>query len=283
MIDIILDSVLDCLKLIPFLFVTYLIMEWLEHKTTNKTKKTISKADKFGPIIGGLLGIIPQCGFSVSATNLYVGRVISLGTLIAIYLSTSDEMLPIFISESVPAIKIIKILAIKFLVGAIFGIIIDCVLRKTKNNENKQEISKICENEHCHCEHGILHSAIKHTLSISLFILVVNLLLNSALALIGEESLANLLLDKKIFGPVIAGLIGLIPNCAASVIIAELYIKEVINVGTMLTGLLVGAGVGLLVLFRMNKNLKENLKITGLLYTLGVIVGIIFEIIGISI
>lgn len=274
-------SVLDCLKLIPFLFVTYLLMEWLEHKTTAKTKKTISKADKFGPIIGGGLGLIPQCGFSVSATNLYVGRVVSLGTLIAIYLSTSDEMLPIFLSESVPAITIIKILVIKFLIGMLAGLLIDFVYRKNYQKDEEQ-ISKLCEEEHCNCSNGILKSSIKHTLSISFFILIVNLILNTGLEVIGEDNLANILLNKKVFGPVLAGLIGLIPNCAASVIIAELYVKQVINVGTMLAGLLVGAGVGLLVLFKVNKNIKENLKVLGLLYSIGVFVGIIFEIIGIT-
>lgn len=280
-IHILEHSILDCLKIVPFLLITYILMEWLEHKTTAKTKKTISKADKFGPIIGGLLGMVPQCGFSVSATNLYVGRVISLGTLIAIYLSTSDEMLPIFLSQSVPAITIFKILSIKFLVGMIAGILIDLVYRK-KHPVNEEEISKICEEEHCHCEKGILKSAIKHTLSITLFIFIITLVLNAGLEIIGEEKLANVLLNKKVFGPVIAGLIGLIPNCAASVVIAELYIKQVINVGTMLAGLLVGAGVGILVLFRLNKDLKENLKVIGLLYSIGVIVGIIFEIIGVT-
>lgn len=280
--DIIIDSILDCIKLIPFLLVTYLIMEWLEHKTTQKSKETISKADKFGPIIGGFLGVVPQCGFSVSATNLYVGRVISLGTLIAIYLSTSDEMLPIFLSESVPGIQIIKILGIKMIIGIIAGLIIDFVLRKN-NIINKEKISEICEEEHCNCSNGIILSALKHTLSISIFILIVNLILNTILTIIGEDNLANILLNQKVFGPVFSGLIGLIPNCAASVIIAELYIKQVINVGTMFSGLLVGAGVGLLILFRMNKNLKENLKITGLLYLIGVLVGIIFEIIGLTI
>lgn len=280
--DIIIDSILDCIKLIPFLLVTYLIMEWLEHKTTKKSKETISKADKYGPIIGGILGVVPQCGFSVSATNLYVGRVISLGTLIAIYLSTSDEMLPIFLSESVPAIQIIKILGIKVLLGIIAGLVIDFILRKN-NIINKEKISEICQEEHCNCNHGIIQSALKHTFSISIFILIVNLVLNTVLTVIGEDNLANILLNQKIFGPVFSGLIGLIPNCAASVIIAELYIKQVINVGTMFSGLLVGAGVGLLILFRMNKNLKENLTITGLLYLIGVSIGIIFEIIGLTI
>ncbi len=279
--DILFDSIIDCLKLLPFLFVTYILMEWLEHKTTKKTQQTISKADKFGPIIGGALGMIPQCGFSVSATNLYVGRVISLGTLIAIYLSTSDEMLPIFLSESIPAITIIKILSIKFLVGMLAGILIDFVYRKSYKKDEEQ-ISKLCEEEHCDCKNGIIKSAIKHTFSITSFILIVTIILNAGLEFIGEDNLANILLNKKVFGPVIAGIIGLIPNCAASVIIAELYVKQVINVGTMLAGLLVGAGVGILVLFKLNKNIKENIKVVGLLYTIGVVVGIVFEVIGIT-
>lgn len=289
-LDIVLDSILDCLKLVPFLLITYLFMEWLEHTTTSKTKETISKADKYGPIIGAILGVVPQCGFSVSATNLYVGRVVTLGTLISIYLSTSDEMIPIFLSESVSIQIIYKILLIKVIVGIIAGVTIDFVLRKLNKNsqiENTENISKICEEEHCNCcnnkKGGIFKSALNHTLNISGFILLVNLLLNTVITIIGEDNLGNLLLNQKILGPIIAGAIGLIPNCAASVVIAELYVKKIINVGTMLAGLLVGAGVGLLVLFRMNKNLKENLKITIILYSIGVSIGIIFEIIGITI
>lgn len=281
MLEVLEDALIDSIKLLPFLFITYLIMEYIEHKTSDKAKKAIKKSGKFGPAIGAILGIFPQCGFSVSATNLYAARVITLGTLIAVYLSTSDEMLPIFISEAVPAITIIKILGIKLLIGMIAGFIIDFVLR-LKNKEEDQKIVDLCEKEHCHCEHGIFKSALKHTIHIFIFILLITLVINTIIYFIGEDTLANFIQLNPILGPIIAGLIGLIPNCAASVILTQLYLENLITAATMISGLLVGAGVGLAVLFKINKGIKENIKITALLYSIGVISGIIIELIGIS-
>ena len=279
MLDILMDAIIDSIKLVPFLFVTYLIMEYLEHKTSDKNKDHIKKSGKWGPVIGGLLGEFPQCGFSVSATNLYVGRIISLGTLIAVYLSTSDEMIPVFLSEAVPLNIIFKLLGIKIVISIIAGIGIDLIYKKS-NVEYKDEIAEICDHEHCHCEEGIVKSAIKHTVSITLFIFVISLILDGLINIVGEDKISNLVLNNPIFGPVIASLVGLIPNCAASVIIAELYIGGMIGSGTMVAGLLVSAGVGLLVLFKMNNNLKENLKIVAILYSIGVIVGVILELFG---
>ena len=281
MLEVLEDALIDSIKLLPFLFITYLIMEYIEHKTSDKAKKAIKKSGKFGPAIGAILGIFPQCGFSVSATNLYAARVITLGTLIAVYLSTSDEMLPIFISEAVPAITIIKILGIKLLIGMVAGFIIDFVLR-LKNKEQDEKIVDLCEKEHCHCEHGIVKSALKHTIHIFIFILLITLVINTIIYFIGEDTLANFIQLNPILGPIIAGLIGLIPNCAASVILTQLYLENVITAATMISGLLVGAGVGLAVLFKINKGIKENIKITALLYSIGVISGIIIELIGIS-
>ena len=265
MLEIIEDAIIDSIKLLPFLFITYLIMEYIEHKTSEKTKGAIKKSGKFGPAIGSILGVFPQCGFSVSATNLYAARVITLGTLIAVYLSTSDEMLPIFISEAVSVGVILKILGIKLLIGMIAGFIIDLVLRiKNKDKQEEERIVDLCEKEHCHCEHGIVKSALKHTLNIFIFILIVTLIINIAIHFIGEETIAETLQANTVLGPVIAGLIGLIPNCAASVIITQLYLENMINVATLIAGLLVGAGVGLLVLFKTNKGLKQNIAIVGL-------------------
>lgn len=279
MLDVIIDTLIDSVKLLPFLFITYLIMEYIEHKTKNKTKETIKKSGKFGPLIGSILGIFPQCGFSVSATNLYSARVITLGTLIAVYLSTSDEMLPIFITETVPIDIILKVLAIKLLVGIIAGFLIDLVIRiiKKDKQENKK-ILDICEKEHCGCEHGIVKSAIKHTLSIFVFILLVVLVINIVIYFIGEEKIEGLLHNQPILGPAIAGIIGLIPNCASSVIITQMYLDNVISAATMISGLLVGAGVGLAVLFRTNKGIKENIKIVILLYFIGTLSGVILEL-----
>lgn len=283
-LEIVEHTLLDSIKLIPFLFITYLLMEFLEHKTSSKINGVIKKSGKFGPAIGGVLGLLPQCGFSVMATNLYMGRIVTLGTLISIYLTTSDEMLPILISAQIPVITILKILAIKFVIGMIAGFIIDLVLNKIKKKEQtKEETVEFCEHEHCHCEEGIFKSAIRHTVSIFIFILVITLVLNAVIHLIGEDTLSNFVMNNKILGPIIASLIGLIPNCASSVIISQLYVEKVISAAIMISGLLVNAGVGLLVLFRVNRNWKENIKVTAILYGIGVVSGIILEFIGLTI
>ena len=285
MIEILEHTILDSIKLIPFLFITYLLMEFLEHKTSSKVNNTIKKSGKYGPLVGGLLGLLPQCGFSVMATNLYMGRIITIGTLISIYLTTSDEMLPILISENVPAAVILKILAVKLLIGVIAGIVIDIVFSKLNKKEQmeQKEQHEFCEHEHCHCEEGIFKSALRHTASIFIFILLITFVLNLVIHSIGEETLSNLILNNNVLGPIIASLIGLIPNCASSVIITQLYIENIISSAVMISGLLVNAGVGLLVLFRVNRNLKENIKITAMLYTIGVISGIVLQLIGFTI
>ena len=279
MLDVIEETVLDSIKLIPFLFIAYLIMEYIEHKTSQKSRETIKKSGKFGPLIGSFLGIFPQCGFSVVATNFYAGRVITLGTLISVYLTTSDEMIPIMISEAVPLWTILKILFVKLVIGIVAGFVIDFVLRLINKNKKIEEenIVDLCEHDHCHCEKGILKSSIHHTLSIFVFILIVTFIINTAIYFIGEENISNILLNKPIFGPIVSSLIGLIPNCASSVIITNMYLKNVINVGTMIAGLLVNAGVGLVVLFKTNKKIKENIAIICLLYIVGVISGIVLE------
>ncbi len=278
MADIILDALLDTAKLIPFLFLTYLAMEYLEHKTGDRSRKLIQKAGKFGPVIGGVLGIVPQCGFSAAASNLYAGRVITLGTLMAIYLSTSDEMLPILISEQVAAGTIMKILLVKACTGIVAGLLIDLVLRR-KGVEEQEHIHDICEHEHCHCEKGIFRSAFSHTLQISAFILIVCFALNLLLHFAGEDALANLILNKPVIGSVLAGIVGLIPNCAGSVVITQLYLEGAMGIGAAMAGLLTGTGVGLLVLLRVNHNRRENLKILGLLYGIGVLMGIVLGMI----
>lgn len=281
MLEVFLDTLIDSIKLLPFLFIAYLIMEYIEHKTSEKSKSVIKKSGKFGPLFGGILGIFPQCGFSAAAANLYAGRIITMGTLIAIFLSTSDEMLPILISEAAPIDVILKILAIKLVIGIIAGFIIDIVIFKfRKENKDNIEIGEICEHEHCHCEEGsISKSAIKHTINIFVFIILVSLILNIVIYFIGEDNLSNLILNKPILGPIIAGLIGLIPNCASSVIITKLYLSNVISIATMISGLLVNSGVGILVLFKVNKKLKENVTILSLLYIVGVLSGIIMQFI----
>ena len=280
-LEILEHSAIDTIKLLPFLFITYLIMEYIEHKTSNKVKETIKKSGKFGPLIGSILGIFPQCGFSVSATNLYATRVITLGTLISVYLTTSDEMLPILITEAVPISTILQILGIKFVIGIIAGFMIDLFIRKThKEEQNDHEhIGEFCEHEHCHCEDGIWKSAFKHSINILIFIFIVTVIINAIIHLVGEETIAKIVSHNILLGPIIAGLVGLIPNCASSVILTELFVESVISMPILIAGLCVNAGVGLLVLFKTNKNLKENIKIVTLLYCIGVIAGIMLEII----
>lgn len=284
MLDVLFDTLIDGIKLLPFLFITYFIMEYLEHKTSQKAKNMIAKSDKFAPFLGSALGIVPQCGFSVAAASLYAGKIITLGTLIAIFLSTSDEMIPILISEHAPLVTIVKILLIKFIIGVMWGFIIDIAIRiiKKEKKEHPKAIHDLCEHEHCHCEDSIVKSTCKHTLSIFAFILVISLLFNTIIYFIGEDTLSSFILSKPVLGPMLASLIGLIPNCAASVILTKLFLTNVISAATMIAGLLTGAGAGILILFRLNKNWKENLLIVAMVYAIGVISGILLELIGIN-
>lgn len=280
MLDALLDTIIDALKLLPFLFVTYLLMELLENKAGEKTTKIIKKSGRFGPILGGLLGIVPQCGFSAAAANLYAGRVITLGSLIAIFLSTSDEMLPILISEAAPLHLIIQILLIKLVIGMIAGLAIDFILRKRNNKEKEIHIHDICQDEHCHCdEEGILKSSIKHTLHIFVYIFIITLMINILIYFIGEENIAHVAINIPVLGNLIASTIGLIPNCASSVILTQLYLQNILPLGCLISGLLVNSGIGMLILFRVNKNKKENLMILGILFIIGTLSGIIIDLI----
>ena len=275
MLEIILDTLIDLLKIIPFLFVAFLIMEYFEHSLSKK--KDILKNKKVGPIVGSLLGVIPQCGFSVMATNLFSSRVITIGTLIAIYLSTSDEMLPILITNKVSFKLIVIILLIKIIIGIIFGYIIDFFWKKKETKD-----FSICDDDHCHCEKGIFKSSLIHTLKISSYILIITFLLNTLIYYLGEDTISKILLKNNFFGPFLASLVGLIPNCSASIILTELYLSKVITTGMLIGGLLTGSGIGLLVLFKVNKDKKENFFILISIYLIGVLVGIIFDLLKIS-
>lgn len=281
MLDALLDALIDSLKLLPFLFITYLLMELLESKAGEKSLKIIKRSGKFGPILGGLLGIVPQCGFSAAAANLYAGRIITIGSLIAIFLSTSDEMLPILISEAAPINLIIEILLIKLLIGILSGICVDFILRKRKKTEYEENhIHDICQDEHCHCEEeGILKSSIKHTLHIFTYILIITIIINIFIYFIGEENIAHIATNIPVLGNLIASIMGLIPNCASSVILTQLYLQNILTFGCLISGLLVNSGIGMLVLFKVNKNKKENMAILGILFVIGLISGIIIDFI----
>lgn len=279
MLEILEHTIIDTVKLVPFLFITYIIMELIEHHAGEKTENIIKKSGKLGPVIGALLGIVPQCGFSAVAANFYAARIITRGTLIAIFLSTSDEMLPILISEGTEIGLILQILAIKLVIGIGVGIVIDLLSKKNKSDEKYKEIHEICEHEHCHCEEeGAVVSSLKHTIQIFTYIFVITLILNVIIHGIGEDKISQVLVNTPLVGPIISALIGIIPNCASSVILTELYIGNIITMGSMIAGLLVNSGVGLLVLFKVNKNIKENLGILAILYVVGAISGILLDI-----
>ena len=304
-------SVADTLYLIPFLWVTYLAMEWLEHKTGGRTQDAIRHAGAAGPIVGAFLGVVPQCGFSAAAATLYAGRVITLGTLFAVFLSTSDEMLPIFLAEAVPANTILSIMGAKVVIGMVMGFIVDAVLRLARRDKDHLRIHELCEQDQCGCNHdcrtceaaperayehhddvehthshghgwkGILLSATKHTVQVTLFVFLITIALNAVLEVVGEDTLADFLGANPMTAVLASALVGLIPNCAASVVIAQLYVEGVLGAGAMLAGLLVSAGVGLLVLVRANRPWRQNVAIIALLYAVGVFWGLVCNALGV--
>lgn len=286
LLDALLDAGIDTLKLIPFLFITYLIMEALERKAGEVTAKKLSDVGRVGPLFGGLFGIVPQCGFSTAASSLYAGGLISIGTLLSVFLSTSDEMLPIFISEKVAIPLMLKILLSKAAIGIVSGFAVDVMLRFTRfKYKTEQRISELCEEEHGDDEEdkGVFIDALRHTLHITIFIFLISFALTFLVEGLGEDVIKNFLMNRSFIGVLIAALIGLIPNCASSVMITELYLDGMLGAGQMMAGLLVSAGVGLLVLFRTNDHHpKENVKILCMLYVIGIFWGFLFEALGIT-
>lgn len=304
-----LHSVQDTLYLIPFLFVTYLVMEWIEHRARKKTEEAVRRAGAAGPFVGAIVGVVPQCGFSAAAATLYAGRVVTLGTMFAVFLSTSDEMLPIFLAEQVPVSVIALILGAKVLIGMVMGFIVDAGLRLARRDEQPLSIHELCERDHCGCNgeckacevepelaygheedqdhehdhsHGsILRSALKHTAEVTVFVLLITFALSLVLEVVGEDALANFLGANAALSVFASALVGLVPNCAASIAIAQLYVEGIIGAGAMLSGLLVSAGVGLLVLCRTNRHAGQNVLIVVALYATGVLWGLIVNAFGI--
>ena len=283
--EVVLDGVIDSLKLFPFLYLAYLLMEVLEHHAKHGTEDIIRKAGRLGPLLGGALGAVPQCGFSAAAAGLFSGRLITIGTLIAVFLSTSDELIPIAVSSvasgEITVVKLLTILAVKVVFAVIVGFIVDLIASKIVKVEKETEIGDICEREHCHCEEqGVFLSALNHSLRIFAFILAATLAINALIFFVGEDAIKNFIGNIPVVGEMIAGLVGLIPNCAASVVITELYIDGIITSGQMLSGLFASAGVGLLVLFRTNRNIKQNIAIAVTVYVVGVLLGTLIEVTG---
>ena len=288
MIDVLLDTLLDAAKLIPFLYLTYLLLEFIEHRAKEQTEALMKKAGKWGPFLGGALGAVPQCGFSASMSNLYAENIISMGTLVAVFLSTSDEMLPIMISGissgDIRAWSVVKILLVKILLGVVVGFIVDGVARLCSKKEKNIDIESLCHDDHCGCEEGnIFLSALIHTLKILAFILVVSFALNTVIYFIGEDALGNFISSLPVVvGPLATALVGLVPNCASSIVITQLYMSGVISAGSMLAGLLSGSGIGLLILFRVNKSMTSNFAVLGIVYGSGAVIGIICDLLKVT-
>lgn len=322
--DVLLDTVLDCLKLLPFLLAAYLLIEWLEHRAGDRFGAFLKRSGRLGPLIGGLLGLVPQCGFSVVCANFYAGGLVSMGTVIAVMLATSDEALPLLLTEGIgngmQIAEILLLLATKLVIGVAAGFAVDAVIgayRRRKALKTASDAAKSeeaheahvhahtepeCEgreheehSEHGHnhntlCEHcgcaeqhgfvrGILLPALKHVGSIMLFIFAVTLALNAVVEFIGEDSLKSLLGGSALLQPVIAAIFGFIPNCAASVVITELYISGGLGFGAAVAGLCTGAGTGLLMLFRANRSIRQNLTIMGIMFAVASLSGIILQLI----
>lgn len=285
-------TLLDTLKMLPFLTVAFLILEYAETKLEEKSSSIIQTAGKAGPLAGGLIGLIPQCGFSVIGSNFYAKRIITLGTLIAIYLSTSDEALLVMLTKPERILDILPVMGIKLVIAVIAGYTIDLVLRKraTRNEDchhchhhgDSCEDEELIGEEHC-CSHtdwrAIIKCAAKRTLSVFAFLFIASFAITYTIELIGEAKLQEIMLTDSPFQPLLTALIGLIPNCAPSVILAELYIEGAISMGSVISGLCTSAGVGLLVLFRVNRGLKQNLGITALLYIIGAVAGIFVQLV----
>lgn len=291
-VDVIVDSVLDTLELVPLLFVTYLAMEAIEHSASSRARAVVERSGTAGPVIGALLGALPQCGFSAMAATLFAGRVVSAGTLVAVVLSTSDEMVPVFLAHQEPLGRLLAIMGIKVVVGLAVGLIVDAVLRaRHRAGDGHIHIHELCEREHCHCddehdhEHGsrlwaIVRSALVHTVQVTLFILLLTFAFGLVIEFVGQDALAQLLANHPVRATFLAALVGLIPNCGASVAICELFLDGVLATGPMLAGLLASGGVGLLVLWRTNANARQNATVTLLVYLVAVVTGLLVGVSG---
>ncbi len=277
---LILHTVLDTLKVVPFLFLTYLLMEFLEHKANGAPERWLRGSGKVGPLFGGALGVLPQCGFSAAATGFYTGRMITTGTLIAVYLSTSDEMLPILLSGGAPLPTVFKLLGTKLIIGVAAGFAIDAVERLIRRGKNEQEpqIEELCERENCDCGDRFVLSALKHTGYITLFLLLFTFVMNVGIEWIGEETIKSVVLDRPVLGSLLAALVGLIPNCASSVVLTSLFVEGIVSTGALLSGLMVNAGVGLAILFRNNRPARDSFRVVAILFTISVACGILIDL-----
>jgi len=278
------DALLDTLKLLPFLLGMYILMEILEHKAGEKGLLMLHKSGPFSPLIGGLIGVVPQCGFSAAAAGFYGSGYITAGTLCAVFMSTSDELLPILLGHSFDAPTILKILGVKVLSAVACGYLFELLLKLLHKTESPESLHDDPSHEHDHddCEKGtfksIALSVLKHTGTMTLFILVINFALGLLLEGVGLEHLENWFKAVPLLTNFLSALVGLIPNCAASVLISTLYVNGVISGGAMLSGLLVGCGIGSVVLFRTHRHYKFNFLLIGYMFLMSVGIGYLVDL-----
>ena len=267
----------ETLLLLPFLYGTYLVLEAVEAKAGGALGRFLGRARSFGPLAGALAGVVPQCGVSAAAASLYAGGVITVGTLLAVFLSTSDELLPVLISRHLPMPLIVKIAAVKIAGALATGLAANAFLKAIRHKRRTVTVGELCEHSHCKCAEGrgIFLPALVHTLEIFVFIVLVSGAIELAMHFWGEAALDRLCLNVPVAGEFIAGAIGLVPNCAVSVAAAELYCKGAISAGAMMSSAFTGSGLGLLVLFRTNRNFKENLSVLATVYATGVLLGLV--------
>ncbi|MCI9074787.1 MAG: arsenic efflux protein [Dorea sp.] len=274
--DVLLDTILDSVRMLPFLFAAFLLLEALEHYSTEFVNKTLSRLNKAGPIAGALFGCVPQCGFSVMAANLYSGGVVSLGTLLAVFLSTSDEAVIILMGHPGNGAAIWQLLAVKFIIALIAGYASDFLFAGKLTSP--KHIEDLCGRCGCHDHHGILKPALNHMLKLFVYIFAFSGVLNLLIALTGMDAISTFLLNGSILQPFLTAVIGFIPNCAASVLLTQLYLNGALSFAAVISGLCTNAGMGLIILFKVNKNHRENLSIAGLLYLTAAAAGIILSI-----
>lgn len=277
--DTVLHSAIDTLKVLPFLFIAFLVIEFLEHKAKDNIKHLFTRAGSYGPFIGTLLGCIPQCGFSVMSANLYSSGIITLGTLIAVFLSTSDEAVILLATAENGTYEIFRLIAVKIAISLLFGYIIYFAERKN-HKEHHHHSHDLCEHDHCGChEHGgVIKPAFIHTIKVFGFLLLFTIIIDLFVFLIGTEKLSHLLLSESVFQPFLSAIIGFIPNCASSVLLTQLYTEGTLSFGALISGLCTNAGAGMLILFRDRSKIKENMKIVGILYVCAVFSGIFFNL-----
>lgn len=291
MVDVLLDTLIDALKMLPFLLAVYFIIETFEHKAVDKIRKVFGN-QKLGIVSAALLGVIPECGFSVAAANLYAERIITAGTLIAVFVSTSDEAIPILVSSPGQVKWLLPLIACKVIYAMLAGLIVNLLFNITKLDQDKPQIKHHSEHvheagEHHHCAHcdsekGIIESTLRRSFSIFLFILLTGFVLNTLIWLIGEDKLSALLMTNSFAQPFIAALIGMIPNCSASVVLSELFAAGALSFGSLAAGLSAGAGVGMLVLIRVNHDQKQNAALLSSLYLLSALLGIVLQLLNIG-